>query len=176
MLQKRQKHNGHSGQFYAPGTYSIQLVHCATVTLDTKNLNCLTTHVLCTNMPMWPHVCWPDQVQSKVKKCWTQGSHQKWQLCLGYIARHYRHTNHGSVASLRFIGIEKMLPNHRGENRIKQLLRREAYWINELSTFEPLGMKQVFFLILLTLIGNFAMYSMLLACMQTTDVWSWQPY
>ncbi len=48
--------------------------------------------------------------------------------------------NHGSAASLRFTGIERVLPNPRGGNMVKQLLRREAFWINELSTIEPFGM------------------------------------
>uniref|UniRef100_A0A667YBI4 Uncharacterized protein n=1 Tax=Myripristis murdjan TaxID=586833 RepID=A0A667YBI4_9TELE len=56
------------------------------------------------------------------------------------IARHYKEKNHGSAASLRFIGIERLLPIPRGGNIIKQLLRREAFWINELFTVEPFGM------------------------------------
>ena len=46
------------------------------------------------------------------------------------IARH-KEKNDGPATSLKFIGIERVLPSPRGGNLIKQLLRREAYWINE---------------------------------------------
>ncbi|KAL2080587.1 hypothetical protein ACEWY4_024380 [Coilia grayii] len=59
------------------------------------------------------------------------------------IARHYKVMNHGSATSLKFIGLERVQPNPRGGNLIKQLLQREAYWINELNTVEPHGLNEL---------------------------------
>ena len=41
-----------------------------------------------------------------------------------------------------FFGVEKVRPNPRGGNLIKQLLRREAFWIYELNTIEPYGLNE----------------------------------
>lgn len=59
------------------------------------------------------------------------------------IARHYKEKNHGSAASLKFIGIERIQQKPRGGNIIKQLLQREAYWIHELNTVEPHGLNEL---------------------------------
>lgn len=58
------------------------------------------------------------------------------------IARHYRDRNHGSASTLRFVGIERVMPNPRGGDIIKQLLKREAYWIHTLNTVEPYGLNE----------------------------------
>ena len=60
------------------------------------------------------------------------------------IARH-KEKNDGPATSLKFIGIERVLPSPRGGNLIKQLLRREAYWIHELNTVEPNGLNKLHF-------------------------------
>ena len=49
------------------------------------------------------------------------------------MARHYVEAGHGSVASLKFIGIEKVTLPHRGGDIIRKLLQREAYWIYTLN-------------------------------------------
>lgn len=59
------------------------------------------------------------------------------------IARHYKAMNHGSASTLRFIGLERVQPSPRGGNLIKQLLQREAFWINELNTVEPHGLNEL---------------------------------
>lgn len=59
------------------------------------------------------------------------------------IARHYRDRNHGSAASLRFIGIERVLPNPRGGNLVQKLLKWEAYWIYTLNSMEPHGLNEL---------------------------------
>lgn len=58
------------------------------------------------------------------------------------IARHYRDRNHGSGASFKFIGIERILPNPRGGNLVQKLLKREAYWIYTLNSMEPHGLNE----------------------------------
>ena len=58
------------------------------------------------------------------------------------MARHYVEAGHGSVASLKFWGIEKIAPKSRGGDIINNLLRREAYWIYTLNTVEPLGLNE----------------------------------
>lgn len=58
------------------------------------------------------------------------------------IARHCREKNHGSVVSLKFLGIERISPSPRGGNIVKQLLQREAYWIYTLNTMEPRGLNE----------------------------------
>ena len=58
------------------------------------------------------------------------------------MARHYKQANHGSPASLRFWGIEKVSSSARGGDIIKKLLRREAYWIYTLNTLEPSGLNE----------------------------------
>ena len=49
------------------------------------------------------------------------------------MARHYVEASHGSVASLKFIGIEKITIPLRGGDIIKKLLQREAFWIYTLN-------------------------------------------
>ena len=58
------------------------------------------------------------------------------------MARHYKEANHGSPASLRFWGIEKIPTSSRGGDMIKRLLCREAYWIHTLNTLEPMGLNE----------------------------------
>ncbi|XP_063077568.1 uncharacterized protein LOC134467623 [Engraulis encrasicolus] len=58
------------------------------------------------------------------------------------IARHYKDRNHGSATTLRFVGIERVMPNPRGGDLIKQLLKREAHWIHKLNTVEPHGLNE----------------------------------
>ena len=58
------------------------------------------------------------------------------------IARHYKERSHGSAATLRFIGIEKVNLPPRGGNTVKLLLQREAYWIYTLNTMEPNGLNE----------------------------------
>ena len=58
------------------------------------------------------------------------------------IARHYSQFKHGSPASLKFWGIEKVSLSARGGDIINKLLRREAFWINELNTVDPLGLNE----------------------------------
>ncbi len=55
------------------------------------------------------------------------------------MARHYDQVKHGSVASLKFWGIEKTPPLSRGGDIINKL-RREAYWIFTLNIIEPFGL------------------------------------
>lgn len=43
------------------------------------------------------------------------------------IARQSAQADHGSAASLKFLGIEKMSPSHRGGDIVNSLLHREAY-------------------------------------------------
>ncbi len=59
------------------------------------------------------------------------------------IARHYRDRNHGFAASLKFVGIERVLPNPRGENLVQKLLQTEAYWIFALNSIEPHGLSEI---------------------------------
>ena len=58
------------------------------------------------------------------------------------MARHYKQANHGSPASLRFWGIEKITPPPRGGDIINKLLCREAFWIHTLGSLEPLGLNE----------------------------------
>lgn len=58
------------------------------------------------------------------------------------IARHYVSANHGSPASLKFWGIEKIEVSPRGGDIINRLLRRESFWIHELNSVEPLGLNE----------------------------------
>ena len=58
------------------------------------------------------------------------------------MARHYIQANHGSPASLKFWGIEKVSSLLRGGDIIKKLLRREAHWIYTLNTLEPSGLNE----------------------------------
>lgn len=58
------------------------------------------------------------------------------------IARHYVQANHGSNASLKFWGIERILPSQRGGDIVKYLLQREAFWIFTLNTVEPNGLNE----------------------------------
>ena len=58
------------------------------------------------------------------------------------MARHYKEANHGSPASLKFWGIEKIEAPPRGGDIIKKLLCREARWINALDTLEPNGLNE----------------------------------
>lgn len=58
------------------------------------------------------------------------------------IARHYTEKIHSSVASIRFIDIERVLPNPRGCNIVRKLLKREAFCIYEMSNIEPSGMNE----------------------------------
>ena len=58
------------------------------------------------------------------------------------MARHYKQANHGSPASLKFWGIEKITPPPRGGDIINKLLCREAFWIHTLNTREPLGLNE----------------------------------
>lgn len=58
------------------------------------------------------------------------------------IARHYIQANHGSCASLKFWGIDKITPPPRGGDLVKILLKREAYWIHTLNTVEPNGLNE----------------------------------
>lgn len=58
------------------------------------------------------------------------------------IARHYKERNHGSASTLKFLGIERVMPSPRGGDIIKQLLKREAYWIHKLNTVEPHGLNE----------------------------------
>ena len=45
------------------------------------------------------------------------------------MACHYAQPNHGSTASLKLWGIEKISPSPRGGDIINSLLHREAFWI-----------------------------------------------
>lgn len=58
------------------------------------------------------------------------------------MARHYKEANHGSPASLKFWGIEKIIPPPRGGDIIRKLLCREAFWIYTLGTLEPQGLNE----------------------------------
>ena len=58
------------------------------------------------------------------------------------IARHYKERNHGSTASLKFMGIEKVTMPPRGGDMKKLLLQREAYWIFTLNSVEPHGLNE----------------------------------
>ena len=58
------------------------------------------------------------------------------------MARHYLQANHGSPASLKFWGIERITAPSRGGDIINKLLRREAHWIHNLDTLEPNGLNE----------------------------------
>lgn len=58
------------------------------------------------------------------------------------MARHYMEANHGSPASLKFWGIEKISLPPRGGDIVNKLLCREAYWIYTLNTLEPNGLNE----------------------------------
>ena len=58
------------------------------------------------------------------------------------IARHYAKAQHGSAATLKFWGIEKVSPLPRGGDMVNKLLKREAYWIFSLNTVEPNGLNE----------------------------------
>ena len=58
------------------------------------------------------------------------------------MARHYIQANHGSPASLRFWGLEKISPPPQGGDIIKKVLCREAHWIHTLNTLEPAGLNE----------------------------------
>ncbi len=57
-------------------------------------------------------------------------------------ARHYEQAKHGSVASLKFWGTEKIAPLSIGSDIINKLLQREACWIFTLNTIEPYGLNE----------------------------------
>ncbi|OCT73164.1 hypothetical protein XELAEV_18036143mg [Xenopus laevis] len=57
------------------------------------------------------------------------------------IAGHFIEAGH-NVNQLRFQVIEVVSPKHRGGNRIKTLLYREAFWIRRLETLIPLGLNK----------------------------------
>ena len=58
------------------------------------------------------------------------------------IARHYKEKNHGSAATLKFIGIEKVTLPPRGGDHKKLLLQTEAQWIFRLNSIEPYGLNE----------------------------------
>ena len=58
------------------------------------------------------------------------------------IARHYKERGHGSTASLKFMGIEKVTLPPRGGDMKKLLLQREAFWIFTLNSVEPHGLNE----------------------------------
>ena len=58
------------------------------------------------------------------------------------MARHFKEANHGSPASLKFWGIEKITAPPRGGDIINKLLRRESFWIHTLNTLEPNGLNE----------------------------------
>ena len=58
------------------------------------------------------------------------------------IARHYKDKGHGSAATLKFIGLEKIELPPRGGDMKKLLLKQESFWIFELNTVEPYGLNE----------------------------------
>ncbi len=58
------------------------------------------------------------------------------------IARHYKERAHGSAASLKFVGLEKISPSPRGGDIVKRLRQRESFWIFTLNSMEPHGLNQ----------------------------------
>ncbi len=56
--------------------------------------------------------------------------------------RHYNESNHGSAASLKVTGTERVTPNLTSGNIINQLLKREAYWIYTVNSSEPHGQNE----------------------------------
>lgn len=56
------------------------------------------------------------------------------------IAKHYKEHSHGSAATLRFVGIERVSLPPRGGDIKKLLLQRESYWIFSLNSMEPHGL------------------------------------
>ena len=56
------------------------------------------------------------------------------------IARHYINAGHGSSASLKFWGLEKVEQSPRGGDHNSRLLRREAHWVFKLNSVEPYGL------------------------------------
>ena len=58
------------------------------------------------------------------------------------IARHYKERCHGSAATLKFIGLEKVTLPPRGGDMKKLLLQRESFWIFTLNSMEPNGLNE----------------------------------
>ena len=56
------------------------------------------------------------------------------------MAKHYAEAQHGGPSSLRFIGIERILPPPRGGDILKKLAQREMYWIDFLNSMIPNGL------------------------------------
>ncbi len=152
MYSEPTQTNWLSQQVY--GNYRCgKCAHCAN-TFDTKTfnhphsgkkykikefINCLSTHVI--YLLISPcGLMYVGQMKRNLKLRIAENKAAIRNNNLDYaIARHHKDKNHGSAASLRFTGTERVLPNPRGGNMVKQLLRREAFWINELSTIEPFG-------------------------------------
>ena len=59
------------------------------------------------------------------------------------IARHYISAGHGSPASLKFWGLEKVERSPRGGDHNNRLLRREAHWVFKLNSVEPFGLNEM---------------------------------
>ena len=56
------------------------------------------------------------------------------------MAKHYAEAQHGGPSSLRFIGIERILPPPRGGDILKKLAQHEMYWIDFLNSMNPNGL------------------------------------
>lgn len=60
------------------------------------------------------------------------------------MAKHYVEAGHGSPASLRFIGLERVSISIRGGDLLKALAQREMFWIYTLNSMVPIGLNDDF--------------------------------